>query len=64
MQKDNETTGKILEQIAIKYFDIETLETRHSDRLDFYDVAVWNMRDALQAAFEAGRQAAGEGESA
>lgn len=64
MKNPNKKTCKILEQIAIRHFDIETLETRHSDRLDFYDVAVWNMRDALQAAFDAGRQAAVEGETA
>ncbi len=46
----------ILNQIAQKHLDIETLETRHSDRLDFHDVAVWGIREALQAAFEAGKQ--------
>ena len=33
---------------------IETLETRRSDSLDFHDVAVWCLRDALEAAFNAG----------
>lgn len=46
----------LLNQIAQKHLDIETLETRHSDRLDFHDVAVWGIREALQAAFEAGKQ--------
>jgi hypothetical protein len=36
---------------------IETLETRLSDRLDFYDVGVSGLRDALRAAFDAGRSA-------
>ena len=40
--------------IAKKHLHIETLETRHSDRLDFHDVAVWSVRDALAAAFKAG----------
>jgi hypothetical protein len=40
--------------IAQKHLHIETLETRHSDRLDFHDVAVWSLRDALEAAFKAG----------
>ena len=48
----------ILNQIAQKHLDIETLETRHSDRLDFHDVAVWGIKEALQAAFEAGKQSA------
>jgi hypothetical protein len=40
--------------IAQKHLRIDTLETRHSDRLDFHDVAVWSLRDALEAAFKAG----------
>jgi hypothetical protein len=44
----------LLTLIAQKHLGIETLETRHSDRLDFHDTAVWNIRDALEAAFKAG----------
>ncbi len=33
---------------------LETLETRKRDGLDFHDVAVWCLRDALEAAFNAG----------
>jgi hypothetical protein len=36
---------------------IETLEERLSDSLDFHEVSVWSVRDALQAAFEAGQAA-------
>ena len=43
--------------IATRHFFIETLETQNSDRLDFHDVAVWAMRAALEAAYEAGRVA-------
>lgn len=39
--------------------DIETLKERSSDRLDFYDVSVWGLRDALLAAYEAGRASKG-----
>jgi hypothetical protein len=46
----------LLSQIAQKYLRVETLETRHSDSLDFHDVAVWQIEEALAAAFEAGRQ--------
>jgi hypothetical protein len=45
-------------QIALDYLFVETLETRHSDRLDFHEVSVWGIKSALQAAFDAGRQAA------
>ena len=41
----------------MKWRHIETLETRNSDRLDFYDVSVWGIRQALVDAFEAGRLA-------
>ena len=43
--------------IATTHFFIETLETRNRDRLDFHDVAVWAMRAAVEAAYEAGRVA-------
>ncbi len=33
---------------------IETFETRRSDVLDFHDVAVWQIREAIKTAFDAG----------
>ena len=45
---------QLLTHIARDYLFIETLETRRSDSLDFHDVAVWCIRDALEAAFNAG----------
>jgi hypothetical protein len=45
---------QLLTQIAQNKLGIETLETRKSDGLDFHDVAVWCLRDALEAAFNAG----------
>ena len=50
-------THPTLDHIAQTILGLETLDTRNSDRLDFHDVAVWNIKAALQAAFEAGRQA-------
>ena len=44
----------ILTLIAQKHLGIETLQTRNADSLDFHDVAVWCVRDALEAAFKAG----------
>lgn len=46
---------RTLEHIARVHLDIETLESRKSDSLDFYDVAVWTLREALEAAYQAGR---------
>ena len=48
----------LLLEIATKHFHtIETLKTQNSDRLDFHDMAVWAIRAALEAAYEAGRVA-------
>ena len=46
----------ILTLIAKKHLGIDTLETRKSDGLDFHDVSVWCLRDALEAAFKAGAE--------
>ena len=49
----------LLLAIARTHFpNIETLETRNSDCLDFHDVAVWAIRNALEAAYAAGQAAA------
>jgi len=45
-----------LEQIAKNVLDLETLETRHSDSLDFHDLSVWQIKEALKQAFIAGQQ--------
>jgi len=44
-----------IEKIAREILDLETLETRRSDSLDFHDIAVWEIRKALEAAFKAGQ---------
>ncbi|HEK9107218.1 TPA: hypothetical protein SUB18_000909 [Streptococcus equi subsp. zooepidemicus] len=49
------TTAEILTKIAQEHLDIETLEQRWSDNLDFYDCSVWGIKSALEAAFEAGK---------
>ncbi len=48
---------QLLEHIARQHLSIETLQTQRSDQLDFHDVSVWSVKSALQAAFEAGKQA-------
>ena len=45
---------QLLTQIAREHLHLATLETRRSDRLDFHDVAVWCLKDALAAAYQAG----------
>lgn len=49
-----------LTQIAQIHLGLETLEERRSDSLDFHEVSVWSVKDALQAAFEAVQAAARE----
>jgi hypothetical protein len=46
-----------LKKIAKDILDLETVETRNSDSLDFHEHAVWEIRKALEAAYEAGRDA-------
>ena len=45
---------EILTQIASKFLDIETLKTQNSDDKDFHDLAVWQIKEALEKAFAAG----------
>lgn len=45
------------EEAAQRYLRVETLETRHSDCLDFHEVSVWALREALEQAYLAGRNA-------
>lgn len=53
----------LLLEIAERHLFLDTLETRMSDSLDFHDHAVWAVRSALEAAFEAGRRAASDSRS-
>ena len=46
--------NETLADIAKKVLSIETLETRKMDSLDFHDVAVWQVKKALEAAYQAG----------
>ncbi len=50
MNKQIEAT---LLKIAQDKLRFETLETRRSDSLDFHDIAVWCVKNALEAAFQA-----------
>jgi hypothetical protein len=45
-----------MDKIAKEVLGIETLNTRNSDDLDFYNLSVWQIKEALEAAYEAGRQ--------
>jgi hypothetical protein len=51
---ETQSASDLLAQIAQQHLKIPTLATRRSDRLDFHDVPVWCVKDALEAAYEAG----------
>jgi hypothetical protein len=57
-KKQTPTLDEVLAAIAREKLGFTTLETRKSDSLDFRDVAVWSVKDALEAAYRAGREAA------
>lgn len=45
-------------KIAKEILHLETLEARNMDSLDFHELGVWEIRDALIAAYNEGRKAA------
>lgn len=53
-KKQTPTLDDLLAAIAREKLGFTTLETRNSDSLDFRDVAVWSVKDALEAAYRAG----------
>lgn len=50
----NEDVSKLLEEIAEKYLGIDTLQTRKDDSLDFHESAVWQIKQALETAYQCG----------
>lgn len=46
--------NEIIEKIASDYLGIETLESQGLDRLDFHDVGVASLKDALERAYQEG----------
>lgn len=54
-----ETEQTVVLKIAQAHFpQIDTLATRNSDALDFHEIAVWQLKAALEDAFAAGRASA------
>ncbi len=53
---DEATIDAGMEALAQVHFtNVPTLETRNMDSLDFHEVAAWEIKAALRAAFELGR---------
>jgi hypothetical protein len=54
----------VVAEIARRLLHLDTLETRNTDALDFApDLAVWTIRGALVAAYNAGAKTAGSGQA-
>ena len=51
----------LLTRIARQMLHIDTLKPQGLDRLDFHEVSVWGLKDALLAAYELGLAAAKKG---
>ncbi len=45
---------ELITKIANDVLNIETLETQNSDDKDFHNVAVWEVKEALEKAFALG----------
>ncbi|MEX2387731.1 MAG: hypothetical protein WD534_07625 [Phycisphaeraceae bacterium] len=56
-QRDEQHREQTVQRIARDVLNVATLETRGRDVLDFHDLAVWQLRQALEQAYEAGRAA-------
>ena len=54
MTETQEAFQKVLTGVAEKNLGIVTLETRNCDFLDFHELAIWQIKEALQDAFIAG----------
>ena len=50
----------LIAEIARRVLDIETLDERKSDSLDFHEVSVWGLKRALEQAYEAGQRNAAD----
>ena len=49
---------ELMNNIARKHLDIETLETSITDQLEFHEVSPWCLKEALTEAFSVGVECA------
>lgn len=60
MKKDSgskqSNMDKVLEKIAQDFLYLDTLETRMAGCDDFKEMAVWDIKAALEAAYKAGQE--------
>ncbi|RMH70461.1 MAG: hypothetical protein D6685_00020 [Bacteroidetes bacterium] len=58
MTNANDERDRLLESIAKRALNVPTLRMRSSDDLDFHEVAVWSLLEALRLAYAAGYERA------
>ncbi len=58
LNKTEKEFEKICKEVL---YEFETLETRHTDSLDFHDVSVWAIRELMQKAYDLGKEDALKG---
>jgi hypothetical protein len=56
--ESNLKLNPLISEIAVKFLGVKNLETQYSNALDFHDLAVWTLKAALEAAFNAGYESA------
>lgn len=54
MSKEYSSKEEYIRYISEKILHLETLDTRNRDRLDFYYLPVWQIKQALEDAYDAG----------
>ena len=55
-KKDLEKLVKIVNQNVVTMEKRDDLERHYSDEEDFFDIAVWELKTVLEAAYELGRK--------
>lgn len=50
-----------VEKMFCERFDLETLDTRMSDSLDFVECSVWGLREMIEKIYAAGFEAGAKG---
>lgn len=56
MKNEKLTKDALFTEISRKFLGINSLEPRNSDALDFHRVSVWQIKAAINAAYEAGKK--------
>ena len=57
MRSKDQSKDQVVQQLASWHLGFHTLEVQNSYRLDFHDVGVRGVKDALEAAYDAGYDA-------